>query len=307
MTLLRPSGRAHQLAGMAEDALHAIATMVESAKREASRSLPSGTYALVRLRMAHLLGVDDGWHPVIGDVRLEKLADWPTSPAFSATDRAILSVAEQFQLDVAGSTDQQRADLHDALGEDAEALLEVLYAVDAELRLCAATRQLFGEDPVADVAPDLGVGLTDALNLVTTEISRLDTLDPLTTELVRLRGARLHHCRLCESLRHADALAAGGTEDFFAQVDDYETAGFSDRHTVALRLADAILARPGDFPDGLADQVHAEFAPTEALEIVLDVVRNARNKIAVARGTDGDGVGEQVRVFATPGGRFELR
>ncbi|KRF10467.1 carboxymuconolactone decarboxylase family protein [Nocardioides sp. Soil796] len=307
MTLLRPSARASQLAGRAEDALHAIATMVESAKREASRSLPSGTYALVRLRTAHLLGVDDAWRPVIGDVRLEQLADWPTSTAFSATDRTILSVAEQFQLDVSGTTGVQRADLHDALGDDADVLLDVLYAVDAEVRLCAATRQLFGTDPLTDVVPDLGVGLAEALNRVTTEISRLDTLDPLTTELVRLRGARLHHCRLCESLRHADALAAGGTEGFFAQIDDYEAADFSDRHTVALRLTDAVLARPGDFPDGLADQVHHELAPAEVLEIVLDVVRNARNKVAVARGTDGDGVGEEVRVFATPGGRFELR
>ena len=44
------------------------------------------------------------------------------------------------------------------------------------------------------------------------QVARLDTLDPVLTELVRLRGARQHECRLCGSRRSVAAIGAGAEE-----------------------------------------------------------------------------------------------
>ncbi len=46
-------------------------------------------------------------------------------------------------------------------------------------------------------------------------VAALRALDPVTTEVVRLRGAAQHNCRLCKSLREGDALDAGGSESMY--------------------------------------------------------------------------------------------
>lgn len=288
------------------EALRAVLTMAHSVREQVLQSLPSGTYAVVRIRMAGLLGIPDPWRPDVADGRLDVIADWPTSPLFSAADRAALTMAEQFLLDVSAVDDAQRADLHRELGDGSVVLVNALYAIDAELRLRAVTSQLFGSDLLAPLAPQLDVEMRDALNLVTRRVTVLDAVDPLTTELVRLRVARLHQCRICQSLRHVDALASGGDEDLFDRIDDYERADLSERHRTALRLADAVVNRPGDLPAGLVEQVAEVFTREECLELVLDVERHSRNKVAVTNGTDGDGVGSGVSVYATPDGGFEM-
>ena len=80
-------------------------------------------------------------------------------------------------------------------------------------------------------------------------------------------------------------------------LDDYESSDLPERQKVALRLTDAIVWQPASFPAELVAQVQAEFSPAEALEIVLDVVRNASNKIAVALGVDQANVTEGVEYF----------
>lgn len=287
---------------IATDALRGVATLAASAAQAA----PTGSYPLVRRRMAQLLGLADGRRAPDTDDRLAELAAWPTSPRFSSADRACLTMAEQFVLDVSAVTDEQRKQLRDALGDDAAALVITLHAVDFELRLRAAGQQLFGTDPLASVVPERDVALPDALNAVTRLVARLDALDPLTTELVRLRGARIHNCRMCKALRHAAAREAGGDEAVFDLIDDYESSDLTERQKAALRLADAVLMRPDDLPDDLVDQVHEHFTPAEVVELVLDVQRNARNKVAVANGTDADGVGEGLTIYDTPDGGFEL-
>ncbi len=47
-------------------------------------------------------------------------------------------------------------------------------------------------------------------------VARMRALDPVTSELVRLRGAAQHNCRLCKSLRESTALDAGGSETLYA-------------------------------------------------------------------------------------------
>ena len=55
--------------------------------------------------------------------------------------------------------------------------------------------------------------------------------------------------------------------------------------------------QPAAYPAELAEQVRAEFTPIEAVEIVLDVMRNAANKIAVAFRADGAHVTEGVEYY----------
>jgi len=50
-------------------------------------------------------------------------------------------------------------------------------------------------------------------------VARLRALDPVTTEVVRLRGAAQHNCRLCKSLRKGNALDAGGSESLYADIE----------------------------------------------------------------------------------------
>ena len=44
--------------------------------------------------------------------------------------------------------------------------------------------------------------------------------------------------------------------------------------------------QPAAYPDGLVEQVRATFSPEETVEMVLDLVRNAANKVAVALQAD---------------------
>jgi len=117
-------------------------------------------------------------------------------------------------------------------------------------------------------------------------VAALRALDPLTTELVRLRGARTHNCRLCRSLRTVSALEAGGDEETYAKVDHYETSDLSERHKVALRLTDAVITQPAGIGPELVAQVRAHFTPAEAVELVTDILRNSGQKMAVALDAD---------------------
>ena len=66
-------------------------------------------------------------------------------------------------------------------------------------------------------------------NAVSARVARLRALDPVTTEIVRLRGATQHNCRLCKSRREGNALDAGGSESLYDQIERYETSERADR------------------------------------------------------------------------------
>ena len=55
-------------------------------------------------------------------------------------------------------------------------------------------------------------------------------------ELVRLRCAQIHDCRLCGSLRIKDALDQGFDEQLQRQIASYETSSLSPQAIAALRL-----------------------------------------------------------------------
>lgn len=258
---------------------------------------------LARCRIAMLLsGERDALAPLaeLTDGDLVHLSSWPTSLQFDAADRAVLELTEQFVIDVATITDDQRTRCLGDLGDHAFIAVQTVYVLDHGLRVRAAVRQLFDVAGGAARAVPAGLGVPDlwsSLDEWMRSVARLRRLDPLTTELVRLRGARAHDCRLCRSLRNVRAVEGGADESTFDQVDDYESSSLSERHKVALRLTDAMLWQPTSFPEGLVEQVRAEFDPAEAVELVLDVARNAANKIAVTFGADQANVTDGVEYY----------
>ncbi len=118
-------------------------------------------------------------------------------------------------------------------------------------------------------------------------VARLTALDPVTSEVVRLRGAAQHQCRLCMSLREGGALDAGGSEDLYRDIERFEVSSrLSDRQQAALRYVDALIWSPARIPGDVATDVRAHFTEDEALELTLDVMRNASNKVAVSMAAD---------------------
>ncbi len=204
--------------------------------------------------------------------------------------------AEQFVYDVAAITDEQRTHAAAVWGDDLFDVVQSLYVDDFGARMRDAWRQLFDAD-VTPVAAPSAASLWNALDAFFMTVARMDSLDAVTTELVRLRGARAHNCRLCKSLRSSPAAAAGATESTYDAIDRFETSALPERHKVALRLTDALLWEPQSYPTGLAGEVRHQFTPEQTVELVFDVARNAANKIAVALAADAPHVDEGTELY----------
>ena len=97
-----------------------------------------------------------------------------------------------------------------------------------------------------------------------------------------MRGA--DDCRICQSRLSLKAVESAGDKALFA--DDADDAELTERQRAALALADAVIWQPSAIDDALVVQVRAELSDAEIVEIVLDLVRNAANKIAVSLGGD---------------------
>ena len=129
-------------------------------------------------------------------------------------------------------------------------------------------------------------------------VARLRALDPVTTEIVRLRGATQHNCRLCKSRREGNALDAGGSESLYEQIERYDTSSeLTDRHKAALRYVDALIWTPAAIEPEVAAGVHTHFTEAEAFELTVDVMRNAANKIIVALAADAPKVRQGTERF----------
>lgn len=111
---------------------------------------------------------------------------------------------------------------------------------------------------------------------------RQGRVDSLVTEAVRLRCARVHDCRLCQSLRSSDALEAGFDDATSAAIDRYETSDLPERVKVALRLTDAMIFTPVGVSPELRAQLLDCFSPEEVVEIVFDIVKWSSQKSLVA-------------------------
>ncbi len=204
--------------------------------------------------------------------------------------------AEQFVLDVAGITDADRAALSGALGNETFTFVQALFVVDVFQRARIALQRLHGV-PFPEPRPAEPGDLWAAIEEFMCVVARAAALDPITTELIRLRGATLHQCRLCRSRLSVRALDAAGDRAPFSAVEDFERSALSTRHKIALRLTDAVLTQPAEIDDRLVAEVHGAFTVAESTEIVLDIVRNAANKIAVAFAADTPQVADGIEFF----------
>jgi alkylhydroperoxidase family enzyme len=239
---------------------------------------------LVRVRVAQLIGNPAAF-----------------SLAASPAEQDVVDFAEQFVIDVGGTTEEMRGGLAVRFGTDgARALVTAIYVVEFTQRLqLIAARLLDDAFAAAPADSSAAAGFVAAdfvaadappaelLDAYQAAVVRGSTLDPVTTELVRLRCARTHHCRICQTLRLADSRAAGVDEDMTAKVDFYERSDLPERAKVALRVTDAFITQPSLLSVVAAGQARAAFGPGELASLCLDITKWSTQKIKVALGTDG--------------------
>jgi alkylhydroperoxidase family enzyme len=237
--------------------------------------------ALVRRVCAETLGLA----PLPAEVSV-------TEPG-SEAEAVAADFAEQLSIDVSMIDDEQRSKLWSALEGSAFDTVVQMYIADFVPRVRAGLEALgVGQEYLGWVSePITWDHTTDPSEAVFIDflpaVARLRGLDALTSELVRLRGAAQHNCRLCKSLREMTALDAGGSETLYGDIEHFEASALlTDRQKAALRYVDALIWSPSHIERGVAAGVREHFSDAEAVELTFDVMRNASNKIAVALGGD---------------------
>jgi alkylhydroperoxidase family enzyme len=200
--------------------------------------------------------------------------------------RACLDVAEQFVLDVSGIGERERAALQRHLGDRTADVVRALFVVEYALRLELMSERLFGGAGVPGPVPASPAGLRAALDDYSAAVVRGRALDPVLTELVRLRCARTHDCRICRTLRLADARDAGADDAVTDAVDSYETSALDARTKAALRVTDALITQPAGLTPEAVATARALLSPEELAELCLDVSKWSTQKVHVALGTD---------------------
>jgi hypothetical protein len=235
--------------------------------------LPADVLDLARQRVAMTLGAER-WEP-------------PAEPD------PVVDVTEQFVIDVTGV---DIAPLGARLGADLVPFVKSLWVLDLGLRSDLVLGRLFDTaiPPREGHAPS-----PESLSFdpFLRSVALLHGLDSLTTELVRLRVARHHNCRLCKSLRTRAALQSGGDETVYEKIDDFAASDLDDRQKTALHLTEALIIRPDSLDDSLVARAKDQFSPAELVELVLDVMRNSANKVAVAFGADAPNVNEGLQLY----------
>jgi hypothetical protein len=225
----------------------------------------------------------------------------PAVPAVPRSDAMVF--AEQMVVDVASMTAEVRAAGLAELGAGAPAFILAVWTQDMMIRANAAWLELFGEEwrPIP-ISAETDPWVAHERFLI--EVAKLPAVDPVTSELVRLRGARAHDCRLCQSRRSVSAIDLAGGSDLF---DDSDPRGISDVQALALQVVDVFVWQPIQWPPGLGEQVVDALGPAAAIELILDIVRNAANKIAVAFDADDPHVKTGVEYYDIDVSTGELR
>ena len=137
-------------------------------------------------------------------------------------------------MDVSGTSQELLDALRGQLGSDRlRDFVTSVYLVEFTQRLQLVAQVLL--PPVPDLSRRRQTGqrprpsLRELLGSYQDAVVRSTALDPVTTELVRLRCARTHNCRICQTLRMADAQAAGVDSEMTSKIDFYETSDLRSR------------------------------------------------------------------------------
>ena len=261
------------LAPQADRAVEDLETAIWSAATQVGQ-LSLATEAVRKIAIGH------GIPPVPG----------ATHEAFSGTesDRIGLHFAEQMSFDVTRIDDHQRQEFLTTFGGDAITLVQIFYVADMMPRVRFALDTIFGESPAptplrpAEEAPDLD----EAFNEWIASVPLLESLDPILTEVVRLRGAGFHQCRLCQSIRYLPALEAGAPDAMLENAIHGAPTETDPRSATALCFVDEVLAHPGRLTEATISGIKKNVDPPALTELVLDIARNATNKVAVAFAAD---------------------
>lgn len=225
-------------------------------------------------------------------------ARWRSFDELPVEDRSALAFAEQMAFDVASLAPADRKQLFEALDSDALPFVQAVYVADYVPRLRHALDLCFGRADGRWASPRArGDDFAAAFQALLRSVPGLQALDPVTTELVRLLGARRHRCRLCQSLRSRSALLAGADEETFAAVDAWAESALPEARKAALGFAEAMIASPVALSAEHAVALRRHFEPAACVELVLDVARNATNKVAVALGADAPHVESGVEIY----------
>ena len=138
--------------------------------------------------------------------------------------------------------------------------------------------------PTNNLTPGVSAGgpVENAIAQFAAAAVRADSIDPIITELVRLRCAQYHDCRLCGSFRVQSALDAGFDESMQKAIGNYESSDFSPKIKAALRLCDAMIMHPGDIKPALVDELRTHFSPEQITELCVDVMKWSQQKSLVA-------------------------
>ncbi len=220
-------------------------------------------------------------------------AEVAVSEPESEADGVVAEFAEQFSADVSAITAEQRSRLGKYLGGGTLGAVVAMYIADFVPRVRAGLEALgIGQRYLGWVEGTVEWDhASDPSDLVFNDflpaVARMRALDPVTSELVRLRGAAQHNCRLCKSLRESTALDAGGSETIYQDIERFESSTLlDDRVKAALRYADTLIWTPAHLVADDVAEVRARFSEAEAVELTFDIMRNASNKIAVSLGAD---------------------
>ncbi|HTO00324.1 MAG TPA: hypothetical protein VL068_06580 [Microthrixaceae bacterium] len=221
------------------------------------------------------------------------------SPTPAEVPTIMVRFTEQFVLDVSIIDDASRGQFLAATGDTTFGAIQTIWLADMTPRVRSTLDQIFGisdwdvSEPVLVKDSDLWATIDDFIRVV----HNIKGLDPVLSEVVRLRGAREHNCRLCKSLRSRSALLAGADEELFDSIDSDGQPELSERSRTAAAFVDAFIWHPADLSDEFIMELRELFDPAEVVELVLDVMRNAANKIAVALGADAPNVTEGTEIY----------
>ena len=211
----------------------------------------------------------------------------------SEAEAVVAEFAEQFSVDVSMITAEQRSRLWKCLGDSTFGVVVAMYIADFVPRVRAGLEALgVGSEYLGWVGGSVewdhsSVPSDVVFNDFLPAVARMRALDPVTSELVRLRGAAQHNCRLCKSLRESTALDAGGSETLYRDIEHFQSSTLlDDRAKAALRYADGLIWTPAHLVVDDAAEVRSGFSEDEAVELTFDVMRNASNKVAVSLGGD---------------------
>lgn len=234
---------------------------------------------------------------LIGSGSLSQLTFTDIAGDLTASHNVAAAFAEQFIIDVSGITDADRESLAAHFpGEAMREFVTSLYILECTYRLSLVAQLLLVDDEDLSIAIDFATNsvvstelpsIRDSLKDYQDAVVRGTDLDPVTTELVRLRCARTHNCRICQTLRLSDARAAGADDSMTAKVDFYELSDLDESHKIALRITDALITRPDTLSMETVAAARANYSPEQLAELCLDITKWSTQKIHVALGTDG--------------------